>query len=106
MLSFAILIVGLWGLGGFGLLLHRISLRFGLAPLFGYVAAVIVLSSVADWLALPVELTPGVIFRISGQVFVPLLLVIFLIVYIAAGTRLAQAMFLELAGVSAVIAFF
>lgn len=103
MLSFALIILQLWSFTGIALLLHRSSPRIGLAPMFFYVSAIITLLNPGELLALFIEPFPGMIIRTGAHVFVPLLLVILLVLYIANGTSTAQLVLYALTGINLLI---
>lgn len=103
MLSFALIILQLWSFTGIALLLHRSSPRIGLAPMFFYISAIITLLNPGELLALFIEPFPGMIIRTGAHVFVPLLLVILLVLYIANGTSTAQLVLYALTGINLLI---
>jgi len=103
MLSFAILILQLWSFTGIALLLHYATPRIGLAPMFFYLSAIITLLNPGELLALFIEPIPGVIIRTGAHVFVPVLLVMLLVLYVANGTSLAQLVLYAMTGVNALI---
>ncbi len=103
MLSFAVLIVEIWLLTGIGLLLHRLNHRLGLAPLLFYVAALMAILNFAELLALHIEPAPGIVLRTGGHVFVPVILMIVLVLYIADGTHPAQLVIYSLIGVNLLV---
>lgn len=103
MLSFAVLIVEIWVFTLIGLLLHRLNHRLGLAPLLFYVSALMAILNFAELLALHIEPIPGIVLRTGGHVFVPTILMIVLVLYVADGTHPAQLVIYSLTGVNIVV---
>lgn len=103
MLSFAVLVIQVWLFMIIGLLLHRISPRFGLTPLLFYVATLMAILNFAELMALYIEPVEGIVLRTGGHVFVPIILMIVLILYIADGTQPAQLVIYSLTGINVLV---
>src|SRR5688572_2291997 len=85
-LNAALLLVELWFLAFLGLALHRLSPRYGLTPIFLMTGALIGIIRVAAPIGVYVRLTPDIVFTVTGNVFVPIILLMVLVIYVADGT--------------------
>jgi hypothetical protein len=103
MLSFGVLIIEVWLFAALGLLLHRANPRFGLTPVLFYLAAFMAILNFAELLALHMEPVPGIVLRTGGHVFVPVILMMVLVLYIADGTQPAQLVIYCLTGINLLI---
>lgn len=103
MLSFGILVIQVWLFMILGLLLHRISPRFGLTPLLFYVATLMAILNFAELMALYIEPVAGIVLRTGGHVFVPIILMIVLVLYVADGTQPAQLVIYSLTGINVLV---
>ena len=103
MLSFVVLVIQVWLFMILGLLLHRASPRFGLTPLLFYVATLMTVLNFAELMALHIEPVEGIVLRTGGHVFVPIILMIVLVLYVADGTHPAQLVIYSLTGINVLV---
>lgn len=105
MISLVILLVQIWLLAIIAFALHRLSPRLGLTPIFFYIAGMIAILNFAELIALYIQPFEGLILRTGGHVFVPIILLILLVLYIADGTPAAQVTIFGLTGVNLLVLF-
>lgn len=103
MSSIALLIIELWLFAGIALLLHAAQLHVGLTPLLFYVAAITVILNFAELLVFHIEIAEGIVLRTGGHVFVPVILAVVLILYVANGTQPAQLVLYGLSSVNVLV---
>lgn len=103
MTSFIILIVEIWLLTLIALGLHRSNPMRGLTPVLFYVSGMVAMLNFAELLVLYIEPFPGIVLRTGGHVFVPVILLIVLVLYVADGTRPAQMTMWGITGVNGLV---
>lgn len=101
MANFALLIVDVWLLAGLAMLLHRLSSRYGFAPILIFVGALTF--PIQNQLGIYVEPFPGLLMFISSSVLIPVILFCVLILYIANGALLTRITIYSIIGVTLLV---
>lgn len=86
------------------LALHSISPRVGLVPVLFFISGCMALLNIVEILSLSLEVMPGVVLHPHTHTFVPTILMLFLVLYIIEGTRVAQLVWYGLAGINVLTA--
>jgi len=90
MLNVILLAAEVMFLAGVAFGLHRLSARFGLAPLLFYLGALAATLQFVSPLAVDVALLPGLVIRVASTLLVPVILSIVLLIYAIDGTAPAR----------------
>ncbi|MEO0560716.1 MAG: PAS domain-containing protein, partial [Chloroflexota bacterium] len=104
LLSFGVLILGVWVLGAIAVVLHRLSLRYGVGLLLMYIAVLAGMLAYADPVRAFVEPLPGIILTLPADLLVAVILMIVLLLYIYNGTNVAQAVIFGVALIQLLVA--
>lgn len=103
MLTLGIFAVQLLLFGAAALYLHYLSEHFGIAALLFFVAGIMGVLNIIELVALFVKVSPDLVIRPAGHVYIPIILLIILIVYVTSGTRAARIMIGGLIGIDVLI---
>lgn len=101
MLALILLVFSIWIFAVLGLALHRASQGFGLVPILFYVVGLVALLDLTEFTPLLVEVAPDIMVAVTGDVFIPVVLALILVVYINNGTRAAQLLLYSIIGLGA-----
>lgn len=97
--NFASLIVEMWLLAALVLTLHRITDRYGLAPLIMMLGGIIGILRFASSIGVYITVTDDLRFTVASNVFIPIVIMIILVMYVANGTVAARIGIFSIIGV-------
>lgn len=100
MSGYLLFLVCIYGFSACVIWLHYISPRIGFTPLLFFVAGMTAILSFATPITLFLEPIKDIVLIIPGDIFVPIILLVILILYIANGTQAAQQAIYGVAGVN------
>jgi PAS domain S-box-containing protein len=99
MTNLIFVVLEMWLLSGLVFFLHRLSVRYGLTPLFVLIGSLIGLLRFAATIAVYVNLTNTLKFTIASNVIIPTVLLAVFIIYLTEGTVAARTTILSIISV-------